>query len=76
MDSGVGIKPEILSTLFSGKINPSRRGTEREPGTGLGLSICKDLITLNGGQIWVESQENSGSEFIFTLPSGQPIDQN
>jgi PAS domain S-box-containing protein len=76
IDSGVGIKPEILPTLFSGKINPSRRGTEREPGTGLGLSICKDLITLNGGQIWVESQENSGSEFIFTLPSGQPIDQN
>jgi PAS domain S-box-containing protein len=74
-DSGIGIRPELLQKLFSSTMNHSRRGTDHEPGTGLGLTICRELVTMNGGRIWAESSEHEGSEFIFTLRAGQPIDQ-
>ncbi|UMB59644.1 tetratricopeptide repeat-containing sensor histidine kinase [Lutibacter sp. A80] len=37
-------------------------------GNGLGLSICKGLVTLLKGKIWLESEENKGTTFYFTLP--------
>ena len=37
-------------------------------GLGLGLYICKELVTRQGGQIWVKSQPQKGSTFSFTLP--------
>lgn len=73
-DTGIGIAPEDLKTLFM----PFRQvdtGIARQyEGTGLGLSICKRLVELLGGEIWVESEPGKGSSFSFTLPvlrSGQ-----
>lgn len=67
-DNGIGITPEIQSRLFD-KINPySTRGTANEKGTGLGLLLCKEFVEKNGGRIWVESSENNGSTFWFTIP--------
>jgi signal transduction histidine kinase len=66
-DTGIGIAPEILPTLF-GEGHESKRGTAGEKGTGLGLTLCRDFVTKNGGNIWVESTVGVGSKFYFTVP--------
>ncbi|MBN1413578.1 MAG: hypothetical protein JW973_00645 [Bacteroidales bacterium] len=47
----------------------SQPGTEDEPSTGLELLLCKEFVKVHGVQIWVESKENLGSTFCFTIPS-------
>ena len=67
-DNGIGMSEDIQKKLFD-KINPySTRGTANEKGTGLGLILCKEFVEKNGGRIWVESKENKGSTFWFTVP--------
>jgi len=68
-DNGVGIPSSSIGNLFKVKSAFSTVGTSNEKGTGLGLIICKEFIENNGGEIWVESQENKGSNFNFTLPA-------
>jgi PAS domain S-box-containing protein len=44
------------------------RGQQKHGGLGIGLAFCKIAVESHGGKIWVESQNNVGSIFIFTLP--------
>lgn len=67
-DSGIGIPKEILDNLFTITGKVSRKGTNNEAGTGLGLLLCKEFVELNKGRIWIESEENVGTTFYFTLP--------
>jgi two-component system OmpR family sensor kinase/two-component system sensor histidine kinase BaeS len=70
-DTGTGIPPEDLSSIFDRfwRADRSRTRDERWPrGTGLGLSIAQSLIQAQGGRIWAESQPGRGSIFRFTLP--------
>jgi signal transduction histidine kinase len=67
-DKGMGISRENLAKLFKPQYHYTSAGTANEKGTGLGLLLTKDFVELNGGQIWVESIENQGSTFYFTLP--------
>lgn len=67
-DSGMGMSDEMRIKLFKVNENTGRNGTEGEPSSGLGLLLCKDFIEKNGGKIWVESEEDKGSTFYFTLP--------
>ncbi|MFC1521371.1 ATP-binding protein [Elusimicrobiota bacterium] len=66
-DTGIGISKENLKKIFHEfvQLNPS---SLRNAGTGLGLVIAKELIQLQGGRIWAESEEGQGSTFYFTLP--------
>ncbi len=67
-DNGIGINKEKCTELFSISSNTTTLGTADENGSGLGLVLCKEFIQKNNGDIWVESEENKGSNFIFTLP--------
>jgi signal transduction histidine kinase len=68
-DTGVGISPMELDSLFA----DARHSTEDGEGSvpGFGLAISKRVVERLGGQIWVESQAGVGSVFAFTLPITQ-----
>lgn len=67
-DTGVGIDEASQKKLFRIDVKHSTPGTANEQGTGLGLVLCKDLITRNGGEVRLESVEDEGTTFYFTLP--------
>ena len=67
-DNGIGINADVLKILFDKTAPYTTRGTANEKGTGLGLILCKEFVEKNGGTIWVESKEDKGSKFSFTLP--------
>lgn len=67
-DNGVGIENKNIPKLFIINEKLSNIGTFGEKGTGLGLILCKEFVEKNNGQIWVESEVDKGSKFIFTIP--------
>lgn len=67
-DNGIGMSPTVREKLFRIEESQSRMGTNCEPGTGLGLILCKDILTKNDGDIWVESEKGKGSVFTFSIP--------
>lgn len=67
-DHGIGMDREIQEKLFKLGEQVTMLGTENETGTGLGLILCKEMVELNGGKIWFESEPGKGSTFYITLP--------
>ncbi len=67
-DTGIGIRPEDIPRAFSEFVQLDGHMARRTGGTGLGLPIAKKFIEMHGGQIWVESESDTGSTFYFTLP--------
>lgn len=73
IDQGVGIKESELSQIFHAFHKSSSVPTAGESSTGLGLVIAKKIVEEHGGVIGVESEENKGSSFYFTLPWREEI---
>jgi signal transduction histidine kinase len=67
-DSGIGMSPEMIQSLFRIDARNGRAGTGGEPSTGLGLLLCKEFIEKHGGSIRVESELEKGSKFQITIP--------
>lgn len=71
-DTGRGFSKEEMSKVFNKFQQFGRISGPGEKGTGLGLSICKGIVEMHNGKIWVESEPDKGSRFIFRLPKHNP----
>jgi signal transduction histidine kinase/ActR/RegA family two-component response regulator len=67
-DTGIGITRKSQNVIFEDFSQIDESSTRNFGGTGLGLSVSKKIVELMGGKIGVESRENQGSRFWFTLP--------
>lgn len=67
-DTGIGISKEQQSKLFTSFEQADGGIARRFGGTGLGLAISKNIVTLLGGKIWIESELGQGASFIFEIP--------
>ena len=67
-DPGIGVPRADLTRIFERFYKVDRARVRGRGGTGLGLSIARHVIESHGGRIWAESDEGSGSTFLFTIP--------
>ncbi|MDR2366591.1 MAG: response regulator [Deltaproteobacteria bacterium] len=66
-DTGIGIKPEDLSKLFSEYSQVDTKSNRKIEGTGLGLAITKSLVEMMDGRIEIQSEYGVGSTFTITI---------
>ncbi|MBE3084718.1 MAG: response regulator [Bacteroidetes bacterium] len=72
-DTGPGITPEELDQIFEPFYQGSNNFWREKGGSGLGLSISKQFVELHGGQMWLKSELEIGSSFLFSLPISTPL---
>jgi signal transduction histidine kinase/CheY-like chemotaxis protein len=68
VDTGIGIPDAKKDLVFNSFSQADETTTRMYGGTGLGLAICKRFVEKMGGSIWIESEEEAGSSFIFKIP--------
>lgn len=73
-DNGEGIPEQFIPRLFERFYRIDKSGNRKEGGSGLGLSIVKHIIEAHDERIYVESEEEVGSEFSFTMEKAEKRD--
>ncbi|MFZ0704035.1 MAG: ATP-binding protein [Candidatus Korobacteraceae bacterium] len=68
-DTGIGIPTEYHETIFQEFSQVENPLQDRHRGTGLGLPLCRNLATLLGGRLWLESKPGAGSRFYVEIPA-------
>lgn len=71
-DTGIGIPAADLDRIFDAFEQAHTDRQESVGGVGLGLAITRELVTLMGGTLQVESEENKGSTFTVVIPVQRP----
>jgi signal transduction histidine kinase len=67
-DTGLGMTPEDQAKIFTKFFRSDDPKARESPGTGLGLNITRNLVEMQGGKIWFESEFGEGTIFHFTVP--------
>jgi PAS domain S-box-containing protein len=67
-DTGIGIDKKYHDVIFNIFRQIDDTHTRKYGGTGIGLSVAKKIVEMLGGEIWVESEQEKGSTFYFTIP--------
>ena len=67
-DTGIGISPESISSLFTKFFRDKKAKAVHTEGTGVGLFIVKNIIEKHGGKVGYDPVKTGGSLFYFTLP--------
>ena len=74
IDTGIGISPEDQRKLFQPFTQIDASASRQYCGTGLGLALVKKIVDMHQGDIWIESDVEKGSTFIFAIPLKKPIE--
>jgi two-component system phosphate regulon sensor histidine kinase PhoR len=74
-DNGEGIEKQNIPRLFERFYRVDKSGSRSEGGSGLGLAIVKHIIEAHKEKIYVESEYGIGSEFSFTIPKREQIQE-
>jgi signal transduction histidine kinase len=67
-DNGIGIPDDMQELIFDRFIQVDDVITKNTEGSGIGLSLVKSLVEMHCGKIYLNSQENKGSEFVICIP--------
>jgi two-component system, sensor histidine kinase ChiS len=67
-DTGIGISPDNLESIFESFRQVDNSYSRQYQGTGLGLALTRKLVEMHGGEVWACSSPEGGSTFSFTVP--------